>query len=96
MRPFPERFPLILSAMLAATIMLADTTPAAATAATTPAPAVSAAPAKAPAPAKAAAKSDGDQVVCKTETVLGSRFPKKSCYSTKDYAQRLQEDRANL
>ncbi|MGZ3403540.1 MAG: hypothetical protein ACXWKN_10060 [Phenylobacterium sp.] len=76
--------------MLAATIMLADTTPAAATAATTPARAATAAP------AKDAAKATGDRVVCKTEVVTGSMFPKKTCYSTKDFAQRQQEERANL
>lgn len=76
--------------MLAATIMLADTTPVAATAATTPAPAATAAP------TKAAAKASDDKVVCKTEAVTGSLFPKKTCYSTKELAQRQQEERANL
>lgn len=80
---------MILSAMLAATIMLAETTPAAATAAATVAPAT--APA---APAKA--KTDKPRVVCRSESVTGSLMPKKTCYTTDDFAQRQQDERQNL
>jgi hypothetical protein len=74
--------------MFAATILLADTTPAAATAATTPA----AAPAK---PA-AAAKPAQPRMICKTEAVTGSLFPKKTCYDPAELAQRREEERKNL
>jgi invasion protein IalB len=76
---------------MAATVMLADTTPAAAaaaTSATTPAPAAAA--------AAAPAKKDADHVVCKSEAVTGSLFPKKTCYSTRDQQQRQAEERQNL
>ncbi len=76
--------------MFAATILLAETTPAAATAATTVSPAtVTATPAK-------AAKTEKPRLICKTEAVTGSMFPKKTCYSSDDLAQRKQEERANL
>lgn len=79
---------MILSAMFAATILLADTTPAAATAATTVSPAtVTATP---------AAKTEKPRLICKTEAVTGSLFPKKTCYTSDDMAQRKQEERANL
>ena len=81
---------MILSAMFAATMMLADTTPAAATAAS------SVNPATAAAPAKPAAKADKPRVICKTESVTGSLMPKKTCYTTDDYAQRQQDERQNL
>lgn len=76
--------------MLAATIMLADATPAAAATTTPPA---SAAAAK---PAAKATKTVPDKVICKTESVTGSLFPKKTCYSSSELAQRQQEERANL
>ena len=76
--------------MLAATIMLADATP---TAAATTTPATPAAAAK---PAAKTDKADADKVVCKTEAVTGSLFPKKTCRSAKDSAQIQQEERANL
>jgi uncharacterized protein (DUF2147 family) len=76
----------ILSAMFAATIMLADATPAAATAAT----------AAAPAEAAKATKTEKPKMVCRTEAVTGSMFPKKTCYQLDDLAQRQQEERKNL
>ena len=81
---------MILSAMFAATILLADTTPAAAAAAATVSPAtVAAAPAK-------DAKAAKPKMVCRTEAVTGSMFPKKTCYAVDEMAQRKQEERANL
>lgn len=79
---------MILSTLLAATILLADTTPAA----------VSAAAEAAPAPAKpvAAAKPAKPRMICKTEVVTGSLFPKKTCYDPEELAQRQQEERKNL
>jgi invasion protein IalB len=81
----------ILIAMLAGTMMLAETTPAAATAAT-------AAPTPAPAPASPAVakKDDKPRVICKTEAVTGSLMPKKTCYTSDQYAQRQQDERQNL
>jgi uncharacterized protein (DUF2147 family) len=72
--------------MFAATIMLADATPAAATAAT----------AAAPAEAAKATKTEKPKMVCRTEAVTGSMFPKKTCYQLDDLAQRQQEERKNL
>jgi hypothetical protein len=83
---------MILSAMFAATMMLADTTPAAAAAASSVNPATAAAPANPAAPAKASKP----RVICKTESVTGSLMPKKTCYTTDDYAQRQQDERQNL
>jgi hypothetical protein len=79
----------ILSAMLAATILLADATPAAAAAATTVSPATVTATAK-------DAKANKPRLICKTEPVTGSMFPKKTCYASDDMAQRRQDERANL
>jgi 3-oxoacyl-ACP reductase-like protein len=73
--------------MLAATVMLAGATPAAAAATVTPATAVAA-------PAKAAASKP--RLICKTESVTGSLMPKKTCYTSDDYAQRQQDQRQNL
>lgn len=81
---------MILTAMFAATMMLADATPAAATAAATVSPAPAAA-----APAKAA-KTEKPKLICKTESVTGSLMPKKTCYSSDEYAQRQQDERLNL
>jgi uncharacterized protein (DUF2147 family) len=72
--------------MFAATIMLADATPAAATAAA----------AAAPAEAAKATKTEKPKMVCRTEAVTGSMFPKKTCYQLDDLAQRQQEERKNL
>ena len=80
---------MILSAMFAATVLLADTTPAAAAAANTVSPATVTA-----APNADAAKKP--RLVCRTEAVTGSMFPKKTCYSVEDSAQRKQDERANL
>lgn len=81
---------MILSAMFAATILLADTTPAAAAAATTVSPATVTAPTTKDAPA------NKPRLICRTEAVTGSMFPKKTCYTSDDLAQRKQEERANL
>jgi hypothetical protein len=53
-----------------------------------------------PAPVSAAqakqADKDGAKLVCKSEAVTGSLFPKKTCYRADEMAQRRQEERANL
>ena len=74
--------------MLAGSMMLAETTPAAATA--TPAPVA------APASPAVAKKDDKPRVICKTEAVTGSLMPKKTCYTSDQYAQRQQDERQNL
>jgi hypothetical protein len=75
--------------MFAATILMADTTPAAAAATTV-------SPATVTAPTTKDAKADKPRLICKTEAVTGSLFPKKTCYASDDLAQRRQEERANL
>lgn len=85
--------------MFAATILLADTTPAAATAAATVTPATVAAPAPvaaAPIPAAQVAKTEKPRMICRTDPVTGSLFPKKTCYAADDYARNQEEQRRNL
>ncbi|THD67297.1 hypothetical protein [Phenylobacterium sp.] len=79
-----------MSAMLAATVLMADTTPAAATAAT-----VAAKPAEAAA-APEAKKTEKPKLICKTEAVIGSLMPKKTCYSSDELSQRQHDERQNL
>ena len=89
---------MILSAMFAASILLADTTPAAAAAAAAvspPAAANTVSPATVTAAPKAA-PANKPRVVCRTEAVTGSMFPKKTCYTTDQMAQRRQDERQNL
>jgi hypothetical protein len=81
---FVRKVELMILAVLAA---LAAVTPDAA-----PAP-VAQAPAQAAAPATAKAKED---LVCKTEQVTGSRFPKKVCYSKAEYEAKRQLDQQHL
>ncbi len=75
--------------VFAVAAMLAEVTPAA-----TP---TTASPAAATPPA---AKVDGRVnklgLICRNEAVLGSRFPKKICFTPADLAARTQDDRANL
>jgi len=85
--------------MFAASILLADTTPAAAAAANAVTPPAAATDTVSPATVTAAPKAapaNKPRVVCRTEPVTGSMFPKKTCYTTDDMAQRKQDERANL
>jgi invasion protein IalB len=68
-------FPVILSALLAATLMLAETTPAAATAATPATPASAAAPAK---------PQEEGRLVCHSESQPGTLMTKKVCTRVAD------------
>ena len=70
----------MLIAMLAAVTLLADATPAAAVAA----------------PQAAAPAPDADPLVCKKETVVGSRLPTKVCMHKSEADARRQHDRENL
>lgn len=65
---------------------------AAATPDATPAPAA-AAPANAAAPAK---KPAADEVVCRTEQVTGSMFPKKICRKKSDMDAERAQEQANI
>jgi hypothetical protein len=76
--------------MLAATVLMADATPAAAAAAATVSPATVNGAAT---PDKTAEKP---KLICKTEPVLGSLMPKKTCYTSDQMAQRRQDERENL
>lgn len=40
-------------------------------------------------------KSDADKVVCKSEVVTGSRFPKKICHTKEQWA-RMESEAKNL
>lgn len=77
---------MILSVLFAATMMLADAAPAAAATAT-PAQPAAAAPAK---------KTVEDKLVCKTEAVTGSLFPKKTCRLQSEFARQQEEQRREL
>jgi hypothetical protein len=83
----------ILGALFAATIMMAQSS-----AVTTPSDLTAAPPAPAPANAAPAKKADkdGGRLICKSEAVTGSLFPKKTCYRADEMAQRKQEERMNL
>ncbi len=83
----------MISALFAAAILLAETTPAAA-----PAPMAAVAPAQATAdgaPAVVKVRRNED-MICKQEEVLGSRIPKKVCYTRAEQEARSQEDQKNL
>jgi hypothetical protein len=80
----------ILSTLLAATIMMAQSS------ATTPSDLTAAPPAPASAAQAKQAEKDGAKLVCKSEAVTGSLFPKKTCYRADEMAQRKQEERQNL
>ncbi|THD79407.1 MAG: hypothetical protein E7812_10080 [Phenylobacterium sp.] len=67
----------MLIVMLAAMTLLADATPAAAVAA----------------PAAAVPAKDADPMVCKKETVVGSRLPTKVCMRKSEADLRRQHDR---
>jgi hypothetical protein len=73
-------------ALIAATLLMADATTAAA--ADTPAPAAAAQPAK--------KKSDDQQLVCRSEQVLGSRLPVKKCRTAAQAAAEKQSAREEL
>ena len=71
--------------LLALLVSLAAATPDAA-------PATTASPPAAAAPAKPAQKAAADEMICKTEQVTGSMFPKKICRKKSDMeAMRLEE-----
>jgi hypothetical protein len=75
----------MIVALLAATILMADAAPAA-----TPTPVdAKAAPA-------AVKKTSNDQLVCRSEPVLGSRMPVKKCRTAGDAAMEKLEAQQNL
>ena len=83
---------MILIAMFAASMMLAETTPAAATAA-------SAVPTTAPTvtPATVVKKADEKpHLTCTSERVIGTLMPKRTCYTSEQYAQRQKDGREEL
>ena len=77
----------MISVLFAAAILLAETTPAAAGAQAVAAPPAAAAPAQ---------KVNKDGLVCHTEEIVGSRIPKKVCFTPEQAADRAQQDRENL
>ena len=80
----------MISALFAAAILLAETTPAAAPAAMPAAPQATADG------APAVAKVKRDDMLCKQEEVLGTRIPKKVCYTRAEQEARSQQDRQNV
>ncbi|MBS0362796.1 MAG: hypothetical protein JSR98_15580 [Proteobacteria bacterium] len=83
---------MLFSALIVAAAILADTTPAAATAATTATPPA----ATADAPAAKVEKTAKPKMICHSEAVIGSLFPKKTCYTEDQAKQRQQDERQNL
>ncbi|MET0273853.1 MAG: hypothetical protein ABW360_12770 [Phenylobacterium sp.] len=75
----------MISAMFAAAMLLADASAAAA-------------PQAAPAATEATqkAKADKDQVVCRYEETLGTRFRKKICTTVREAQERGRQDRESL
>lgn len=82
----------MISAIFAAAAILASGAPANATAASTTAPADAAATEK----AKADAIAKGNETVCRTEQVLGTKFAKRVCRTRADMAQQEAVDREML
>ena len=78
----------MIGVLFAAAVLLAETTPAAAD---NPADAAPPAAVKAP-----PVKVNKDGKVCHTEEVLGSRIPKRVCFTPEEEADRAQQDRLNL
>ena len=81
---------MLFSALIVAGAILADATPAAAT--TAPAQPVAAAPAT----AAQAAVPPKPKLVCHTEAVIGSLFPKKTCTTVEQSNEQRQADRQAL
>jgi hypothetical protein len=77
--------------MLAATIMMAQSASTA-----TPSSLTAAPPAPVSAEQAKKADKDGAKLICKSESVTGSLFPKKTCYRADEMAARKQEERMNL
>jgi hypothetical protein len=75
--------------LLALLVTLAAATPDAA-------PATAAAPAPAVAAAKPAQKPAADEIVCKTEQVTGSMFPKKICRKKSEADAARAEEQAQI
>jgi invasion protein IalB len=78
----------MISAILAAATLLASgpTATGASTAAASP---------TAPAPADKA-KAKGDEVICRSEQVLGTRFPKRVCRTRASIEAQRESDRAEI
>ena len=73
----------MISAILAAALLMAETTPAAA------------ADAAAPAVAKGP-KVNKDGMVCHSEEILGTKFPKRVCMTPAQAEDRARQDQADL
>jgi len=82
---------MLFPALLAATVLMAEAAPVA----TPPAPAATVSPATVKAK-PTAATGNKPHLICKTESVTGSLMPKKTCYTSDDYARRQQDERQNL
>ena len=79
----------MITIIFAAAALLAEVTPAA------PPPAAPPAAAATPV-AKPDPRVNKLGLICRNEAVLGSRFPKKVCFTPADLAVRTQDDRADL
>jgi predicted secreted protein len=77
----------MIGAVFAVAILLAETAPAAGT---------PAAPAAAAPTAASEQKADRDTKVCHNEEILGSRIPKRVCYSQEESEARSQQDRRTV
>ncbi|HEY3947823.1 hypothetical protein [Phenylobacterium sp.] len=82
---------MLFSALIAAAAILADGAPAVAAT-----PATTATPPTATAPATPAAKTEKPRMICKSEAVIGTLMPKKTCYSVDQAKDRQQAERENL
>jgi len=83
----------MISAILATALLMAQAAPAGdAGASASPPPSAPGATA-AVAPAKA---QKSDELICHSEEVLGTRFPKKICYTRSELADRSRQDQENL
>jgi hypothetical protein len=89
----------MIGAILTATVLMLQAAPATTAAAPTTTPA--AAPSSTVSPVtvngrKASAKPDGSEVVCHSEPVLGTLFPKRICARRDEFAERARQDQKEV
>jgi len=80
----------MISAIFALAMLMSEPVPAATDGATAPA-----APPAAAATPVVKVKRDSD-MICHSETMLGSRIPSKVCYTRAEQEERTQQDKRNL
>jgi hypothetical protein len=82
----------MIGAVFSVALLFAQAAPATTPDAPKPADsAMAATPASSPGP-----KVNKDGLICRTESLIGTRIPKRTCVTPEDAAARQQEDRRNI